>query len=264
MPTIVTSRRRLSRSVTKMHSRSASELLLVKGFPSWPRSGRVRTSANRMVGLPAISVIASAAMFSLLMVGIGPTNAAVVAGSDGADQLVGTNGDDRIKGGKGNDSITAGSGTDLIDSGPGNDTVHLGPNGSGAARRDDGYGGRGDDRIFGDAGPDIISGGPGRNFLEGGPGRDWISSTEKARDVIDAGPGDDVVLAVDATYIIRLGAGRDLLQLDPNDHADTINCGPGRDIVEYVGVADIVDRLMHCEVVRTTARAGPPQSNQGA
>ncbi len=51
----------------------------------------------------------------------------------------------------------------------------------------------------------------------------------------------------DAVY---LGAGRDYMSLLEDDgHRDIINCGPGKDEIEYLESRDRTDRVRGCEVV---------------
>jgi uncharacterized repeat protein (TIGR01451 family) len=76
----------------------------------------------------------------------------------------------------------------------------------------------GNDRLNGKRGLDCLFGGDGRDVLIGGPERDYM----------EGGDGNDRILAAD---------GR----------PDTIDCGPGRDLV----IADRVDRVArNCERVR--------------
>jgi Ca2+-binding RTX toxin-like protein len=85
-----------------------------------------------------------------------------VHGTSRADLLIGTAGADTIHGGAGKDRI----------------------NGRG-----------GNDRLWGDAGNDTITGGTGSDHIYGGLGNDRIYAFDRSRDVIDCGPGRDVVSA---------------------------------------------------------------------
>ncbi len=82
--------------------------------------------------------------------------------SSGADVLYGQGGDDTLHGGKGNDVLYGGEG---------NDTLH---------------GGEGNDLILGDEGEDL---------LFGDEGNDTIIAGEK--DTVNAGSGDDIIIAKD-------------------------------------------------------------------
>jgi Ca2+-binding RTX toxin-like protein len=74
----------------------------------------------------------------------------------------------------------------------------------------------GNDRLFGRGGNDTLLGGTGNDFLDGGPGLDRLLG----------GPGNDTFKARDG-------------------QRDTIDCGPGRDIV----TADRRDVVRGCEKV---------------
>ena len=89
---------------------------------------------------------------------------------------------------------------------------------------------RGDDLLIGNGGRDTLVGGPGADTLIGGAGPDRINAAarDRARDIVLAGAGNDVVGALDGAL-------------------DRISCGPGRDRVR-ADRRDAVNR--DCEVVR--------------
>jgi hypothetical protein len=74
----------------------------------------------------------------------------------------------------------------------------------------------GNDRLFGRGGNDTLFGGKGNDFLDGGPGLDRLVG----------GLGNDTIMARDG-------------------QRDTIDCGPGRDVV----TADRLDVVRGCEKV---------------
>jgi RTX calcium-binding nonapeptide repeat (4 copies) len=123
--------------------------------------------------------------------------AGCIVGGDGNDSIVtdsslrrgAVDGGTWIEGGPGNDTITATGGADSIRGASGNDVLSAG---AGDDRID---GGAGNDIISGGRGNDIISGGAGDNVIRGGPGNDLISSNDGSREVVDCGPGDDIVHA---------------------------------------------------------------------
>jgi Ca2+-binding RTX toxin-like protein len=100
---------------------------------------------------------------------------------------------------------------------------------SGTARADHLTGTGNADVINAGAGNDLIYGGPGNDLLYGGPGNDTLYGGPGA-DRIFGGPGNDTIHAADGVK-------------------DTVDCGPGRDIV----YADKHDKIAtNCEVVHRT------------
>jgi Ca2+-binding RTX toxin-like protein len=106
-------------------------------------------------------------------------------------------------------------------------------------------GGPGSDRLVAprnsggllEAGPgdDVLIGGRRGDDLEGGGGNDQIKGAA-GNDRIEAGSGRDV---------IRAGAGHDHIEARDSTR-DIVRCGPGPDFVK----ADSLDRLRGCEAVR--------------
>ncbi|MEA2526978.1 MAG: cell wall-associated protease, partial [Thermomicrobiales bacterium] len=91
----------------------------------------------------------------------------VIPGTEDADELIGTVGADRIHGRAGDDKLRGKGGDDCIGGGGGGDSAG---------------GGEGNDKV---------RGGPGRDRLSGGTGDDLMRASDKARDVVRCGPGDD-------------------------------------------------------------------------
>lgn len=142
--------------------------------------------------------------------GTGATDVwSLLAGDDqgdsggGVDYICGNGGADfGLYGGAGNDRIDGGDGADLL-SGDSADTDFAG--------EDLLIGGKGNDYLVGDRGADVLRGGPGDDSLDligedqfqagadrvfGGGGRDVIDEhSDGAVDVIDCGPGRDLVYA---------------------------------------------------------------------
>ena len=94
-----------------------------------------------------------------------------IIGRQDIDFLFGLAGPDCIRGERGNDIIDGGDGDDFVDGGVGDDRIR---------------GGDGDDRLFGRR---------GYNRYNGGPGDDTIYSRNGIPEIVECGPGLDVVRA---------------------------------------------------------------------
>jgi hypothetical protein len=198
------------------------------------------------------------ALSAALLATVGVAFAATVVGSAGNDRLTGTAGPDALYGGPGDDTLDGGGGIDDLDGGPGADDIRGGggedavsyggrseaiavtlddkANDGAAGERDnvhrdveDIYGGSGDDTLTGSAGANTIDGGAGNDTIDGGKGTDGLYG----------GPGDDAI--------------------DAKDHVvDTVDCGPGTDVVN----ADSFDIVTGCER-HGTGRALPSAKTTG-
>lgn len=148
-----------------------------------------------------------------------------INGTNGNDLLEGTAGADTINGFAGNDSVFAGSGADLIRGGNGADTL-IGENGN--------------DRIFG---------GPGNDELT-----DWQQDFGQHRDhdQMWGGDGNDLLGFTRGTDRVFGGRGNDTFKTHNEGAPDVIDCGPGFDVVTYAGARDTHDTLKNCERVRTS------------
>jgi hypothetical protein len=162
----------------------------------------------------------------------------------------------RITGGFGNDTIE-----DLpqlgaeVSGGPGVDTITVHPNFGGVV---DVHGGLGDDVISavsatgvvdGDAGDDeitlftFIDPPGGASAAYGGLGDDTINAGgATAISLIDGGWGDDAITTTDSATasVINGGFGADTITAVPG-HAEQINAGPGRDVVDGGDDGDTID-----------------------
>jgi VCBS repeat-containing protein len=128
------------------------------------------------------------------------------AEADFEDVLNGTEGKDNIKGLGGNDYLSGGGGNDTLEGGDGNDVI---------------TGGEGSDTILGGAGDDIISSAGGQSLQARHIGPDdanfalsnvqwsYISTSTQDGDVVDAGAGDDLVIASWGDDRVEGGAGKD-------------------------------------------------------
>jgi Ca2+-binding RTX toxin-like protein len=90
-------------------------------------------------------------------------------GTSEADVLTGGVGDDELFGLKGNDSLNGEVGSDYLSGGEGDDTI-IGEDGNDAL-----FGEAGNDTLSGDAGDDFLSGNEGDDILEGGSGSDVVA-----------------------------------------------------------------------------------------
>ncbi|HEX8743116.1 MAG TPA: Calx-beta domain-containing protein [Thermoleophilaceae bacterium] len=95
----------------------------------------------------------------------------LITGRTDIDFLFGLAGDDCVYGEKGDDIIDGGDGDDLVDGGSGDDRIR---------------GGDGDDRLYGRR---------GINRYDGGPGDDRIYARNGRSEIVECGPGRDVVKA---------------------------------------------------------------------
>ncbi|HFD81385.1 MAG TPA: hypothetical protein ENK05_13485, partial [Gammaproteobacteria bacterium] len=120
----------------------------------------------------------------LLGGGVTGTEASLVEGLDGDDDIRGSSADDRLLGGAGEDYITAGWG---------------------------------DDEVLGGSGRDVIQGNAGDDRLYGGADSDWLSG-EAGNDVVDGGDGDDLLVGNGGADVLDGGAGNDVLHGDSHIH----------------------------------------------
>ncbi|MGX0903463.1 Ca2+-binding RTX toxin-like protein [Roseovarius sp. MBR-79] len=121
-------------------------------------------------------------------------------GDAGEDRLLGHNGDDVILGGAGGDSLVGGAGDDTLRGGDGDDALH------GALDDDWLHGGMGADTLFGGHGNDTVIG------IVDDPGTARFDDIDDARDFLNGGGGDDVIL-VGRGDIVTTGSGADTVLL---------------------------------------------------
>jgi hypothetical protein len=175
----------------------------------------------------------------------GSDRAQTITGSRRAEAIYGLGGRDTIRARAGNDCLFGGAGTSRLFGGAGNDVVAgaVGADGARAAYADRIDGGAGDDVLDGWDGDDTIRGGEGNDRIEGWSGRDKISG----------GAGDDAIGGGSGRNVISGGPGDDRIA-SANGIAETVDCGPGRDLVR----ADRSDRLHACERIKRVARSPWP------
>ncbi|MBI1311547.1 hypothetical protein GC176_09595, partial [bacterium] len=227
------------------------------------------------VSVLRISGSAEDDVVTVLNTGIAVDTPIVFTGEDGNDRfdaslatgnvnLTGNGGDDVLIGGSGNDTLNGGSGKDELVGNTGDDLVQ----GQGSTG-DTLDGGDGNDTLNGGSGNDLI-----REFFSGnvtltnsmmtGRGTDTVISAERAMltgggaaqlidlsafftagltsSIINAGGGDDTILATDGGDIINGGGGSDLIIANGADDrvfggsgADTVNGGAGNDFIKGLG-----------------------------
>jgi hypothetical protein len=88
--------------------------------------------------------------------------------------------------------------------------------------------------------------------LRGGPGPDFLADYDGG-DLLLAGTGDDrAVLGSGRVGGSRLflGPGDDEVVVQDDGLLDVVDCGPGRDIAEWVDTRDAADQYVGCEEVR--------------
>ena len=181
----------------------------------------------------------------------------LLSGTAGLDTLRGGNGDDILRGNEGDDNLRGEAGNDLLVGDDGDD--HL----DGGADDDDVNGQNGDDTFVGDAGADSYNGGSGRNTLDYSARTDGVTVTLDSGAPDDGGPADgnaddanaiqdlfgtsgpDILTGAFGTNLLEGGPGDDELHVRDN-FADTADCGPGQDGVEF----DLgLDLTPNCEVI---------------
>jgi Ca2+-binding RTX toxin-like protein len=168
-----------------------------------------------------------------------------------------------VYGEEGDDDIVSNGNDAYAWGGPGNDTVRSGADSIAAA-----WGGAGDDIVsggsgasgidlHGDAGDDLLTWNGG--FIvtaDGGSGNDTIvdvfNDKYTYRKHLDAGPGDDVVIAPGAE--VTGGAGRDVLS--GGTGREVFSGDDGDDVIDVAGDPGTVDNVS-CGGGRDTVRADP-------
>jgi len=144
-------------------------------------------AGDNLVGLGGDDILRGQLDADCLFGGLGNDT---LSGGDGADvTLSGDDGNDDVTGGPGADGLFGGAGRDFLKGGAQPDSL------SGGDSADRLSGGDGADRLFGGAGNDVLTGGPGRNRYFGEGGRDRIEAANGLREVVDCGPGRDLVRA---------------------------------------------------------------------
>jgi Ca2+-binding RTX toxin-like protein len=143
-------------------------------------------------------------------------------GEAGEDRLLGHNGDDVIRGGAGDDSLVGGAGNDTLLGGDGYDALH------GALDDDWLHGGIGADTLFGGHGNDTVIG------IVDDPGTALLDDIDNARDFLNGGGGDDVILAGRGDSVTT-GSGADTVLL-----GDWLAAGHQAEILDFSASDDML------------------------
>jgi Ca2+-binding RTX toxin-like protein len=115
----------------------------------------------------------------------------------------------------------------------------------------------GDDNLVGTSGPDVIDGLRGSDIIRGGAGNDELSDytgfevgnrLDATRDAFYGGPGNDSIYASQHDRVYA-GTGDDQIYANYVKRAQSIACGPGRDMV-ILNDDDPGLELRGCENVR--------------
>jgi Ca2+-binding RTX toxin-like protein len=147
-----------------------------------------------------------------------------------------------VRAGRGDDDVLAAGGRVSARGGSGDDTVAVRSN-----TQATGDGGQGDDRVWGTAHESLLlTGAAGDDLLvsdisnagraEGGPGNDSLVGAVSALQVDLLGQdGDDVLTApfsrhLDRDYLLDGGRGADVIR--GNNEGDTVDAGPGDDLID--------------------------------
>jgi Ca2+-binding RTX toxin-like protein len=186
---------------------------------------RTRLKVVAFLGLAALMLVSAAAAHRFVL----------VRGTPGDDVLTGTPSNDKVLAKPGNDSISALDGNDLIFAGWGNDNSDAGPG------NDRTHGGPGNDTLLGSDGNDRLWAGYGDDNVDGGAGNDriWVGH---GADFENGGDGND-----------RMHA------LADDNLVDTVDCGPGKDVV-FLN-ANESDVHVNCEIVRVRANVAPGEDD---
>lgn len=181
----------------------------------------------------------------------------VIHGSSDANLLVGNEGDDEISAGSGDDWVVGGAGNDEMYGQAGVDTVDYSDQPGSVISLDgvanDGPAGVNEmagadfENVVGSPGNDTITGSDAVNSIDGESGDDTISA-EDGDDTVVGGAGDDTIAAGDGVDAVSAGAGTD--QVDSgagadiahgDDGDDSIVGGPGEDDLRGDDGTDALD-----------------------
>lgn len=180
-------------------------------------------------------------------------------GKMGDDSMDGVDGTDYMYGEDGNDFVTGGNGLhhDFVNGGNDNDQVF------GVQGYDYVIGEQGDDELSGGQDSDAVYGGPGNDAILGGNGDDggiYGLFGNESNDYISGGLGADLIFGNEDNDTIFHNTDTD--GSTPDGSKDTIDCGPGNDVVWLSRVAD-GDTAVGCETVHSDRRPPPDSDNDG-
>lgn len=142
----------------------------------------------------------------------GTAGLAIHPGSSAKGPILGTSGNDEFRAEKGDVKILAGAGHDQVLAGRGANRLRSG------GGHDDLMSLAGGDRLKGNSGHDLLQGGPGPDVSIGNRGSDSLFDAQ-GRDRMVAGRGDDRIVVRDRTGddVVDCGPGTDMVIADPGD-----------------------------------------------
>jgi Ca2+-binding RTX toxin-like protein len=193
-------------------------------------------------------------------------NAERFVGTDREDDIFGTAQADRILARGGDDNVFAGSEADVVRGGSGDDMIRLGSRENASwERMESANGGPGFDVIFGTGARDRINGGGGSDLILGFSGADELTDGDGPDDVDGLAGRDLVRLKGGGRDRARGGPDRDVFIVFRDGSPDRINCGSGRDTVEFRFRREAIDQTTDCEIQRVgvTHRKLVPRNVEG-
>jgi hypothetical protein len=142
----------------------------------------------------------------------GTAGQAIHPGSSAKSPILGTSGNDEFRAEKGDVKILAGAGHDQVLAGRGANRLR------GGGGHDDLMSLAGGDRLKGNSGHDLLQGGPGPDVSIGNRGSDSLFDAQ-GRNRMVAGRGDDRIVVRDRTGddVVDCGPGTDMVIADPGD-----------------------------------------------
>ncbi|WP_354702334.1 hypothetical protein DSM112329_02691 [Paraconexibacter sp. AEG42_29] len=195
----------------------------------------------------------------------------VLTGGTGSDKQDGGPGADRVLGGEDDDNLHGGPGGDVIDGGPGFDSFDYFDSPQGVTVTvgddvDDGAPGEGDrvlatvEAITGSRFDDVLIGDDGLNQLKGGDGEDRIVGRGGLHDLLDGGPGTDVLDARDQGAAAAASVAIPLTDVASVD--DAVHCLGGDDTVDLDQDDRVVDQKKCGEVRRAVPTLRASSTNR--
>jgi Ca2+-binding RTX toxin-like protein len=178
-------------------------------------------------------------------------NAERIVGTDREDDIIGTAQTDRILARGGDDQVFAGTEADFVSGGPGDDIIHLGrPETAFWERVESASGGPGFDVLFGTGARDRLNGGPGDDLLFGAGRADMLTDGDGLDDLNGTAGRDLIRLTGGGADVARGGPDGDIFIVVPDGSRDRMNCGRGRDTVEFRVRREKIDETTGCEIQR--------------
>jgi Ca2+-binding RTX toxin-like protein len=190
-----------------------------------------------------------------------------VSGGTGDDYIVGNGEQTVVSGGAGMDTIAVGSNGGAVANGDaGDDNIRSIPGGSvaflnGGSGKDLAFGERSVNRISGGAGNDDLVVARGYGSVAGEAGNDTIvvllpGDKFGSGRALSGGDGDDTIVGGPGAETVSGGDANDSIDVSRGDEVDTVDCGPGYDVV-YAGADDVIADNCETRVGGSMPTAGP-------